>query len=74
MTFRLESREGETCIVLNESDLQALGLRAGDAVDVVPISEGEVSQAFEYISTAEAMQAFEETYAEHESSYLELAK
>ena len=62
------------CIVLTESDLEALGLRVGDAVEVVPANAEEGNQTFEYVTQTEAMQAFEDTYAEHESSYLELAR
>ena len=62
------------CIVLTESDVEALGLRVGDAVEVMPADAEEGNQIFEFVTQSEAMQAFEDTYAEHESSYLELAK
>ena len=73
MTLHIHRIDGEYRIVLSEGEMEALRLADGDPVTVVPGIE-EPGQDFEYVSTAEAMQAFEDTYADHESSYLELAK
>ena len=73
MTLHIHRVDGEYRIVLSEGEMEALRLADGDPVTIVPGIEAP-GQNFEYVSTAEALQAFEDTYADHESSYLELAK
>ena len=74
MTFRVETFAGEPRITLTPADLEALGLHVGDAVTVTPAGREEGEQQFTSVSTAEALKAFEDSYAEHEESYRELAK
>ena len=74
MTLHIHRVDGENRIVLSDSEMEALHLVEGDSVTLLPVAKEQGGQNFEFVSTAEAMQAFEETYSEHESSYLELAK
>jgi hypothetical protein len=74
MTLRVHQVEGEFRVVLTAEQMEQLQLTDGAAIEVVAAAQTRSGEEFEYVSAAEAMQAFEETYAAHESSYLELAK
>ncbi|HEY4355378.1 MAG TPA: hypothetical protein VGN16_06500 [Acidobacteriaceae bacterium] len=73
MVARLEKTQNGYAIPLTAEMVEALQLREGAAVEVLPIAEQrrpEIRSA----TTEEVLRAFEETLPDHEAAYRELAK
>ena len=72
MAMRVERRGDEYCVVLSREALQALRLAEGAEVEVRPV--GAQESDIRYISTEEALKAFDKTEPLHRNTYRELAK
>ena len=71
MVMRVQVVDGEYRVVLPAEAVEALKLKEGTAVQVVPVAEPEKSR---YVGVDEAMKAYFETEPLHRDSYRELAK
>lgn len=73
MVARLEKTENGYAIPLTEEMVEALHLREGAAVEILPVAT-EGRPEIRFASTEEVLRAFEETLPQHEAAYRELAK
>ena len=69
--MRVQRVEGEYRVVLTPEAMEALKLKEGAAVRVLPVDEPEQSR---YVGVEEGMKAYFETEPFHRNSYRELAK
>jgi len=71
MMMRVQVVNGEYRVVVPPEAVEALGLREGAPVEVVPVPETEKSR---YVGVEEGMKAYFKTEPLHRNSYRELAK
>jgi len=73
MVMRVQVVDGEYRVVLPAEAVEALKLKDGAAVQVVPVVEPEKS-GHRYMTVEEGLEAFRSTEHLHRNTYRELAK
>lgn len=75
MVARLERVQNGYAVILPAETVEALHLAEGSIVEVLPVAAArEPHGQVRYMTTEEALRAFEETLPQHEATYRELAK
>jgi bifunctional DNA-binding transcriptional regulator/antitoxin component of YhaV-PrlF toxin-antitoxin module len=71
MVMRVQVVDGEYRVVVPPEAVEALGLRDGAPVELVPVPQPEKSR---YVGVEEGMRAYFKTEPLHRNSYRELAR
>jgi len=72
MVARVQPPDGEYRVVLSTEVVEALGLFEGAGVEIAKLDLQDSGHS--YVSTEEAMDAFERILPKHEAAFRELAK